>query len=980
MARKTPTIKNNVLNIQSENNEQTLPVEAAEWFDWLEGATTFAYNSPTGNFTARKEQVGNARGGFYWKAYRNQGGRLARVYLGKNAELTVSRLEEAAAKLNEKGNSAGEKDPTANQHSLTPAQNSSRKIPPDAAAIKPQSEPTVAEPVATGFLPSLLAPKLFVPDPKPGLLVRSRLLAKLQQGSTAGLVLLSAPAGFGKSTLVAEWLAQPSSDTGAANAWLVLDKNDNDPARFWFFFASALEPWAAGLGQTLLNQFQQLPLPPVEQLLARLLNPLAALPRPVRLVLDDYHQIENSFIHEGMNFLLDNRPPNLQIVLTTREDPPLALSRRRVRRQLIEIRANDLRFSNEETGRFFREVLRLNLAASQVSALEERTEGWAAALQLAGLSIQSHANVDAFIANVRNNQRFILDYLNEEVLAVQPEEVRNFLLQTSVLPRFNAALAEELTGCPDGPAMLKKLEQQNLFLVPLDHEGRWYRYHHLFADYLFSTLQQEQPEHVALLQEWAAKWFAAHQLPGEAVECALLAKKFDYAATLLEGITFETIRLGEMRTVTRWLETLPKEVISRHFSLWIDYVMVLLTTMQIDKAAQRLEQDLPGFLSQRVLDKNTQAIINFFRACIAETRGDFKAAYEYALQASEEVDEKDDFMRRSIAIALANTNIAMGNLTQAEAELQRLIAQNRLAHRSSDSLLAMLTLCYSLLRRGNMRQARNYAEQILELSRQSSASGEEPDPGLQISYPVILAYFALSEIARESGDLAKASAELARWLETARAAGSFEYEFAALIYQARQHLDRGDFEAARQSLSQANAFEQSHALQNSRGIMIGMYRVLIWLALGELDTARNVLESYKELRKTYFYDLDELYQLAWIKIRLAEGKAGEVEAGLEDLLALANQGEFIRTKIEVLQLQAIIRYQSGDPRLAVEKLAEALRLGEPQNYVATFAAEYATTNKLLATIKKSADKFKVSPHYLNKILKAALLATISGEP
>ena len=338
----------------------------------------------------------------------------------------------------------------------------------------------------------LLETKLHVPRRRRGLVARPRLSERLSRGAESTLTLVSAPAGFGKTTLLAEWLAAAAAE-GRSAAWLSLDQRDNDPALFWTYLVAALRTAAPGVGAGALSLLQS-PQPPIEAVLATLLNDLSASSDDVVLVLDDYHVIDARDVQDGMAFLLEHLPPQMHLVIASRADPALPLARLRGRGELVEIRAADLRFTPDEAAAYLNEVMGLVLTAQDVAALEGRTEGWIAALQLAALSMQGRDDIAGFIAGFAGDDRYIVDYLVEEVLQRQPDNVRSFLLQTSILGRLSGPLCDAVTGQDGGKAMLAALDRGNLFLVPLDDRRQWYRYQHLFADVLRAHLLDEQPD------------------------------------------------------------------------------------------------------------------------------------------------------------------------------------------------------------------------------------------------------------------------------------------------------------------------------------------------------------------------------------------------------------------------------------------------------------------------------------------------------
>ena len=386
------------------------------------------------------------------------------------------------------------------------------------------------------MLAPLLQTKLFVPRSRRGLVPRPRLTERLDRGAASKLMLVSAPAGFGKTTLLAEWLAagpaRPTKEPSAA--WLSLDRGDNDPATFWTYVIAALQTVAPGVGADTLTLLQEPQPAPIESVLTTLLNDLGAIASDIVLVLDDYHVIDARDVQDGMAFLLDHLPPQLHLVIASRADPALPLARLRARGELVEVRAAELRFTPDEAAAYLNEMMGLALTAQDVAALEGRTEGWIAALQLAALSIQGRDDVAGFIAGFAGDDRYIVDYLAEEVLQRLPEHVQDFLLQTSILDRLSGPLCDAVTGQGGGKAMLEALERGNLFLVPLDDRRRWYRYHHLFAEVLQARLLDEQHHHVPDLHRRASAWYEQNGEQSEAIRHALAAEDFERAADLVE--------------------------------------------------------------------------------------------------------------------------------------------------------------------------------------------------------------------------------------------------------------------------------------------------------------------------------------------------------------------------------------------------------------------------------------------------------------
>jgi LuxR family maltose regulon positive regulatory protein len=432
----------------------------------------------------------------------------------------------------------------------------------------------------------LLETKLHVPRWRRNLVARRRLSEHLSRGAESALTLVSAPAGFGKTTLLAEWLTVAAAD-GRSVAWLSLDQRDNDPALFWTYLVAALNTGAPGGGAGVLSLLQP-PQPPNEAGLVALLNDLDAISDDVVLVLDDYHVIDARDVQDAMAFLLEHLPPQIHLVIASRTDPPLPLARLRGRGELAEIRAADLRFTPGEAAEYLNEVMGLVLTAADVAALEGRTEGWIAALQLAALSMQGREDTAAFIDGFAGDDRYIVDFLAEEVLQRQPEHVQHFLLQTSILDRLSGPLCDAVTGQDGGKAKLTALERGNLFLVPLDDRRRWYRYHQLFADVLHARLLDEQPDDVPELHRRASAWYEQNDEPSEAIRHALAAQDFERAADLVELAIPAMRRSRQEAAVLGWLELLPDEVVRVRPVLSVGFAGALLAGGEYEAVEARL--------------------------------------------------------------------------------------------------------------------------------------------------------------------------------------------------------------------------------------------------------------------------------------------------------------------------------------------------------------------------------------------------------
>src|ERR671920_419673 len=430
----------------------------------------------------------------------------------------------------------------------------------------------------------ILTTKLYVPPPRPHAVLRPRLTGRLNEGLHRKLTLISAPAGFGKTTLLGEWVAGCERPA----AWLSLDEADSDPTRFLAYLVTALQTIAANVGEGVLGALRSPQPPPTESILTALLNEIAAVEDDFVLVLDDYHVVDAKPVDDALSFLIEHLPPRMHLVIATREDPQLPLARLRARGQLSELRAADLRFTPSEAAEFLEGAMGLSLSPEDVAALETRTEGWIAGLQLAALSMRGREDVSGFIRAFAGDNRYIVDYLVEEVLQRQPERIRSFLLQTSILERLSGPLCDGVTGQEEGNARLEALERGNFFVVPLDDRRHWYRYHHLFAEVLFAHLIQERPDQVSTLHRRASEWYEQNGSAADAIRHALAAGEFERAADLIEGAWPAMRQNRQEAALLGWLEALPDEVLHCRPVLGVGYAHVLLASGEFEGVEDRL--------------------------------------------------------------------------------------------------------------------------------------------------------------------------------------------------------------------------------------------------------------------------------------------------------------------------------------------------------------------------------------------------------
>ena len=518
---------------------------------------------------------------------------------------------------------------------------------------------------------------------RPNVVLRPCLIERLDEGLQGRLILVSAPAGFGKTTIISEWAAGCRRlEPEVRPAWLSLDEGDGDPARFLAYLVAALRTVAADVGEGVLGMLQSPQPPPTESMLTALLNEIATLPHGVVLVLDDYHVVDSEPVDQALAFLLEHLPPQLHLVIATREDPHLPLARWRARGQLTELRAADLRFTPSEAAEFLNRVMGLDLSAEDITALETRTEGWIAGLQLAALSLQGRSDAAGFIQAFTGSHRFVLDYLVEEVLQRQPERARSFLLQTAILDKLCGALCDAVTGQKHGQGMLERLERGNLFVVPLDDERQWYRYHHLFADVLQARLLEEQPDQLPALHRRASEWYEENGSRSDAIRHALCAKDFGWAADLIE-LAWPLVEESGSQTATwlDWAGALPDELIRARPVLSVWYAYALLGSGEIEAAETRLtdaerwlrtpdESDGQSASRAVVVDEEQRrsllATIAVARAYYAHSLGDVPGTVKHAQRVLELLPEGERLRRGQATALMGMTYWASGDLEAAD--------------------------------------------------------------------------------------------------------------------------------------------------------------------------------------------------------------------------------------------------------------------------------------------------------------------------
>jgi LuxR family maltose regulon positive regulatory protein len=562
----------------------------------------------------------------------------------------------------------------------------------------------------------ILTTKLNIPPIRPNLVPRSRLIERLRAGIHNKLTLISASAGFGKTTLAAEWLR----DEKRAVAWITLDENDNDPARFLVYFLAALNQIDQHAGEATKALLQALQPPPPDFLMTTLVNEIAAIHHPFILAIDDYHVIQTLPIHQQLAFIVEHQPAQMHLAIITREDPPLPIARLRARGHLVEIRQQDLRFSLDECTEFLNQVMGLNLPPTDIAALEHRTEGWIAGLQLAALSMRGRDDLSGFIEAFTGSSHFVLDYLIEEVFRQQSIEVQDFLLKTSILERLSGSLCDAVAGRTDSRSLLEQLEHANLFIIPFDQSCTWYRYHRLFADFLRQRLQITESISESALHRLACQWFANEGLFSEAIHHALAGADWERAAELIGEQSVSMLRRGELVTFLGWLKSLPEDVIRARPHLRRDYGWALALTGQLEAAAPIL--DCAERTSQNDDEQLGQVMVA--QAYLARVRGDNPRAIELSKRALELVSETDVLHRGLAMFTLGFSLFSAGHIAEAEPALMGACEAARVSGNDYARQTALGLLGAIQKNQGRLRRAAEFCQQALDEAHGSPTAAQ----------------------------------------------------------------------------------------------------------------------------------------------------------------------------------------------------------------------------------------------------------------
>ncbi|MHB1415961.1 MAG: LuxR C-terminal-related transcriptional regulator [Chloroflexota bacterium] len=770
----------------------------------------------------------------------------------------------------------------------------------------------------------------------------------MNEGLHGKLTLISAPAGFGKTTLIGEWVASCERPV----AWISLDEGDNDHTRFLTYLVAALQTITADIGEGVLGVLQSLQPPPTESILTALLNEITTIPDSFVLVLDDYHVIDAKPVDNALTFLLERLPQQMHLVIATREDPQLPLARLRARGQLTEVRAADLRFTPSEAAEFLNRVMGLDLSAEDSAALGSRTEGWIAGLQLAALSMQGHEDPTGFIKSFTGGHHFVLDYLVQEVLQQQPESVQTFLLRTSILDRLCGPLCDAVLLDPSGPGQktLEYLEHSNLFIVPLDDERRWYRYHHLFADLLRQRLRQsvasstgDAESRVVELHSRASQWYEDHGLEIEAFRHAAAANDIEHAERLIEGKGIPLHFRGVVTTILDWLASLPKTVLDTRPSLWVRYARLLMVTGQRTGVEEKLQAAEAALQGAEPDDKTRDLIgrIAAVRANLAWTQYRIETIIVQSRRALEYLRPDNLYFRFTAIWTLGFACLLQGDRAAAGRAFAEALSISQESGDTHSTIVATIGLGQVQEMANHLYLAADSYRRVLQLA------GDVPQP------VVSEAHLGLARVFYEWNDLDAAEQYGLRSLRLARQFDKVIDRFVICeVFLARLKLARGDVAGAAAMLAEAGESVRQHDFVH-RMSEVAAAQVLVLLRQGDLTAAAHLAKAH-------------LLPISQARVHLAQGDPSVALALLSPLRQQMEAKEWADEVLKVMVLQTVVLHAHGEKIRAMQLLGQALTLAEPGAFVRIFVDEGMPMARLLS----EAGAQGIMPDYVGKLLAA----------
>jgi len=856
-----------------------------------------------------------------------------------------------------------------------------------APALPANFPPLVTEnrPPSTRSMPLLLT-KLHVPAARAGWVPRSRLFARLDQVSGGQTALLSAPAGYGKTALLAQWIAGDGCRLagGRPFGWLALDEGDNDPVRFWSYLVAALQtlPDAGSLGSAFLEMMQAPQAPSLEQSLVLLLNEISQAPGQMGVVLDDYHSISEKQVHASLGFFIEHLPANLILVIAGRGEPPLALARFRTRGRLVDLHAADLRFTSQETAEFFHTCMPLGLSEKDIAILDQRVEGWVAGLQLAGLSMEGLADRESFIRAFTGDDRYILDYLTQEILSRQSPEIQDFLLKTSILERMNAGLCEELTGsslsllppgsaAQAGQAILEFLDRANLFIIPLDNRRTWYRYHRLFADLLQVQLRQKDPAGVKALHRQAAGWFAAHGFPGEAFQHAIQAGDLEKAASLLGEQLPELVQHGETATLQAWLGMFPPALLISKPQLCLASAWIALYRVDFDQVevwAQRTSDALPAARVYSDLEiEDFRGQVDALRATVAINRNQPDQAIELSESALQKLHGHIDTLRALLYLNLGDAYGSRANFSPAARAYQDGLEVCRSIENHMLDVIIIGSLGGLYQREGHLRQGEAILQQALMVEKDQMSGG---GPQL-LACGKALAF--LAQIYTEWNQLDEAQRLADKALDYCQKWQHPAHTLDCWMAMADLKQLTGGLTAGLATLERAR--ELVHQMARAAGT-----RAPVKDYLDRIDSTEMQLRmrqgDFSMAEKWQWGDSsDDPYALrVQAAVDIQHGETIRPIETCKKILAIADQVHWLHFQIEGHTLLGMAYQKGARAGEACQEIRQALELAEPEGYVRLFVDQGTLLQQLLENVRREVEKQTPQPEpllaYIDRLLAA----------
>jgi LuxR family transcriptional regulator, maltose regulon positive regulatory protein len=923
--------------------------DSAAWIAWLEGIAAFSINTPSGKTCTIRKETGK-RGGAYWYAYRRVQGKIIKRYLGHSADLTQARL----ATVTE-----------IDDQSISAIQASFSKDQDDKIVLEQTQQET-----RPSRSPLLLATKLQVPRTSARLISRTHISHRLQQGLDRLLTLILAPAGFGKTTSLCAWIQQEDLRV----AWVSLDAGDNDATQFWTYVFTALNGTYHDLARTSLAMLQAPRPPALDTILRDALNMLASQTEDIILVLDDYHYITDPAIHKSLATLMEHPPTQLHLYLTTRHEPPLPLARLRAYDLINMIRAGDLRFRLDEAATFLLDVMEVQLSTEDVMALAERTDGWAAGLHLAGVSLQDHPDPSRFVATFGGSHRHIMAYFGDEVLAAQPTEVQTFLLQTSILDRMCGPLCDAITEKNDSQAMLARLEQANLFLVSLDDEGYWYRYYHPFADMLRHRLQQDFPGLVPELHHRAALWLEAQGGIFEAIDHLFAIPNYEAAAQLLQRAARKMLIRGESNALLRMLDRLPEPIIQAYPHLGLEQARAYFFFGQLEMAEQRIneiEQSLEALPREVILSNEHKIFLREIaagRATLAAMRGDPATAIVYAQTALQDLPKEEAFIQDSIQLPLGIAYMLKGELGTADRTLAEAARLGLATSNIAIAAIAMSIRSLVFMQQGRLHESAKLCRHIIHLTEtQGGAAPSLAGDG----------YVGLGGVLYEWNDLVESKLAVEKGIAIGKQWANLQDQIEGFIQLAFLYQAQGAPEAANEAFQQAEHFYEEAAQTNRVVPWLPPYltgsRVRLALRQNQQDVARRWAEG-RGLDIPYTphseQHLQEYEYLTFARLLIAQGNSNDALLLLENALQSATSEERAGSLIEIYLLQALAFQAQGIYAPALEALRQSLSLAMPEGYIRLYLDEGARSRALHIRLREQSTKGNALRRYIDIILRA----------